>query len=234
MNRDMIINGETLIPDVSGSLFWPTRQTLIVADLHFEKGSRFASKGQLLPPYDTRATLAALENAVQTYRPKRIISLGDSIDDMNAAERIAADDVARIRYLTETQEWVWVAGNHDPSPPDLWGGVTVDELTDGPFVFRHQAINGNAPGEMSGHFHPKASISTRGRRVSARCFLEDGIRMILPSFGAYTGGLDVFDPAFTGLFSHQARVWLLGRGKLHRFEKNMLRRSKLTKKGRSP
>lgn len=220
---DMIINGESLIPDVSGALFWPSRKTLIVADLHFEKGSRFASKGNLLPPYDTRATLTALESVVQTYQPKRIISLGDSIDDMMAAERIAADDVARIRHLTEMQEWIWVAGNHDPAPPDLWGGTTVEEMTDGAFIFRHQAVSGNAPGELSGHFHPKARVSTRGRRLSARCFIEDGSRMILPSFGAYTGGLDVFDPAIASYFKKQARVWLLGKDKVHCFKKDMLK-----------
>lgn len=220
----MIINGEDLVPDISGALHWPSRETLIVADLHFEKGSRFASRGQLLPPYDTRATLAALEQAVQTYQPKRIISLGDSIDDMAAAERINADDVTKIRHFTASVEWVWVAGNHDPAPPDLWGGETVEELTDGPFLFRHQAMPGDAPGEISGHFHPKASVSTRGRRLSARCFVEDGRRLILPSFGAYTGGLDVFDKALSGLFTRQARVWLLGKDRVHCVTRSALKR----------
>lgn len=221
---EMIINGEVLVPDVSGALFWPSRKTLIVADLHFEKGSRYASKGHLLPPYDTRATLTALEAVVQTRQPERIISLGDSIDDMKAAERIADDDLSRIRTLTSSRDWIWVAGNHDPAPPDLWGGSTVEELTDGAFVFRHEAINGPAPGELSGHYHPKASVSTRGRRLTARCFVEDGSRMILPSFGAYTGGLDVFDPAITMYFKHQARVWLLGKDKVHCFSKLSLKR----------
>jgi len=224
MTPEMVINGETLIPDISGALYWPARNTLIVADLHFEKGSRYASRGQLLPPYDTRATLTSLTKAIQAHQPNRIISLGDSIDDMKAAERIAKDDVIRIRQLTEKQEWIWVAGNHDPAPPDLWGGVTVDELTEGPLIFRHQAINGQAPGELSGHYHPKASVPTRGRRLSARCFLEDGNRMILPSFGAYTGGLDVFDPAIACHFTKQARVWLLGKDKVHCFTKAALKR----------
>jgi len=224
MTAEILLNGETLTPDISGALFWPARQTLIVADLHFEKGSRFASKGHLLPPYDTRATLTALEQAIRQYKPVRIVSLGDSIDDMKANDRIAEDDVERIRMLTSQQDWVWVAGNHDPAPPDLWGGETVDELTDGPFVFRHQAVSGKAPGELSGHFHPKASISARGRRLSARCFIEDGKRMILPSFGAYTGGLDVFDPAIAGYFDKRARVWLLGKDKVHCFAKTTLQR----------
>lgn len=222
----MVLNGETLVPDVSGALYWPARKTLIVADLHFEKGSRFASRGQLLPPYDTRATLAALNRAIAVRKPQRIISLGDSIDDMQAAERIDAGDVAAIRRLTDAVDWVWVAGNHDPAPPAHWGGETVDEMTDGPFLFRHQAVSGDAPGEISGHYHPKASVSARGRRLSARCFLEDGRRLILPSFGAYTGGLDVFDPAFDGMFKPTRRVWLLGRDRLHCFEQAALRRKR--------
>lgn len=205
------VNGQALQPLVSGALWWPSRATLIVADLHFEKGSSFAARGQFLPPYDTSATLQKLEILVEQFRPKALIALGDSFHDRAAAERVSQQDQARIGRLTAELDWLWIAGNHDPEPPADWGGRVAAEATIDGLVFRHEAEPERPDGEVSGHFHPKAGVRVRGRRVSARCFVSDGRRLILPSFGAYTGGLDVLNPAVSRLFPKGFTAHLLGR-----------------------
>lgn len=215
---EIFLNGATLIPDHSGAAFWDARQTLIVADLHFEKGTAFAMRGALLPPYDTRATLNSLADAISRFSPKRVICLGDSFHDLEAASRMGDEDRAALATLVSRAEWVWVAGNHDPTPPSELGGRVVEELTDGPLLFRHEADpRFDSAGEVSGHFHPKASISTRARRHRGPCFTSDGRRLILPSFGAYTGGLSVTDPAIKALFPKGFDLWLLGKKKAHFF-----------------
>ncbi len=212
----LIVNGATLRPDPAGALLWPDRRIAVFADLHLEKGSSFTRRGLLLPPYDSRATLAALEAVLARHEIDHVICLGDSFHDTEAAARLSDAEVATIRRLTSTHRWTWIAGNHDPDPPAILGGQIADELTLGPLVFRHQAlVPGPAPGEISGHFHPKATVATRARRLTARCFVTDGHRAILPSFGAYTGGLDVLDPAVAGHFRRAFTVHMLGREKIH-------------------
>lgn len=221
----MTVNGVELIADVSGVLWWPARQTLVVADLHLEKGSGLAAKGALLPPYDTAATLARLASAIDRLDPHRVICLGDSFHDGGAAARLSAGDAGTIARLTGARDWIWITGNHDPDPPAEWGGRVLDELVDGALVFRHEARPGSV-GELSGHFHPKASVSTRARRITARCFVGDGDRLILPAFGAYTGGLDVLDPAISDLLHRGFHVHLLGRSRLYSLpRKGLARRS---------
>ena len=214
------LNGTDLVPDLSGALFWRDRNTLIVADLHFEKGSALASRGQLLPPYDTRTTLKRLTEVLRRTKAERVISLGDSFHDGDAGARLTAQDRAALVDITDGVDWVWVSGNHDPDPPADLGGAIVAELTDGPLLFRHEATDRPAAGEISGHFHPKATVKTRMRRVSARCFVSDGRRIILPSFGAFTGGLNVRDPAIDRHFPQGYNIWLLGRTGVHRFPKS--------------
>ncbi|WP_119168095.1 ligase-associated DNA damage response endonuclease PdeM [Algihabitans albus] len=205
------VNGQSLQPLVSGALWWPSQATLIVADLHFEKGSSFAARGQFLPPYDTSTTLEKLEILVEKFCPNALIALGDSFHDRAAAERISQQDQARIRRLAAKLDWLWIAGNHDPDPPADWGGQVAVETTVGGLVFRHEALADRPDGELSGHFHPKACVQVRGKRVSARCFVSDGRRLILPSFGTYTGGLDVLDPAVSDLFPNSFTAHLLGK-----------------------
>jgi DNA ligase-associated metallophosphoesterase len=219
----LTVNGAALTPDPSGALIWPARRLLVVADLHLEKGSSFAASGRLLPPYDSRATLAALDRVIETHRPDHVVCLGDSFHDTEAAARLSDAEVATIHRLTAAHRWTWIAGNHDPDPPSMLGGETADTLTLGPLTFRHQAVPDRpAPGELSGHFHPKATVATRGRRITARCFVTDGRRAILPSFGAYTGGLDVLDPAIAGLFRRAFTVHMLGRERIHAVERRKL------------
>jgi len=202
--------GQSMVPDFSGALFWPAAATLIVADLHLEKGSHFAGRGSPLPPYDTRATLARLADTLRRMRPSRVVCLGDSFHDGAAARRLDPIDRDALASMAAGHEWLWVAGNHDPKPAAL-GGRIVDEVAIGPLVFRHQAEPGPITGEISGHFHPKAGLRARGRRLTGRCFVGDGRRLILPAFGAYAGGLDVLDPGISGLFPDGFEVHLIGR-----------------------
>ncbi|MFV3127944.1 ligase-associated DNA damage response endonuclease PdeM [Niveispirillum sp. KHB5.9] len=214
---DILLNGATLKADPAGALFWPTRGWLLVADLHLEKGSAFARHGQFLPPYDTAATLARLEALCAAWKPTRVICLGDSFHDRDAAGRVSDADGRHIAALTAAHDWVWIAGNHDPAPPPGWGGTVVpDELREGPLVLRHEAATSptQAAGEISGHYHPKAATVVRGKWISARCFAGDGRRMILPAFGAYAGGLNVLDPAISGLLHRPFQAWMLGTGRL--------------------
>lgn len=214
---DILLNSASLKADPAGALFWPTRGWLLVADLHLEKGSAFARLGQFLPPYDTAATLSRLEELCRHWRPTRVVCLGDSFHDRDAAARVSDADGRRIAALTAAHDWVWIAGNHDPAPPPGWGGTVVaEELREGPLVLRHEAVSDRmaAAGEISGHYHPKAAAVVRGRRISARCFAGDGQRMILPAFGAYAGGLNVLDPAISGLLHRPFQAWMLGTGRL--------------------
>ncbi len=216
------VNGMTLLADGLGAAVEPVSGTLVVADLHLEKGSGLARRGLLLPPYDTRATLAALALLVERWQPRRVVALGDSFHDGGAGERIAGADLDDLSLLMRNREWIWVRGNHDPEPPARCGGDVADEVRFGALVLRHQPA-GDSGGEVCGHFHPKASVRLRaGRLVSGRCFVGDGRRLVLPSFGAYTGGLDVLDPALSRLFRDGFSVVLIGRNRLYRLTSTRL------------
>jgi DNA ligase-associated metallophosphoesterase len=212
---------------MAGALFWPEEATLIVADLHLEKGSSFARRGtpQFVPPYDTRATIDRLEGLLRLHRPRRVICLGDSVHDGGAAERMDCEDARRIGAMTASCDWIWIAGNHDPEPPAGWGGGVLREVAIGDVILRHQA-RGAAPEtgayEISGHFHPTAAVATRAARVSGRCFASDGRRLLLPAFGAYAGGLNVLDPAIAGLFDAAFSVVLLGKRRMFAFSNTRL------------
>jgi DNA ligase-associated metallophosphoesterase len=208
--------GERLMLDPAGALFWPARRLLAVADLHLEKGSAAATRGNLLPPWDTRVTLDRLAALLRRYTPEIVVALGDSFHDTGGAARLLAHDLARLRAMTDSVRFVWVLGNHDPAGPDGVGGETVAEWVDGPLTFHHEAARG-AAGEISGHFHPKAQVPARGAVVSRPCFVADGRRLLMPAFGAYTGGLDVRDTAIAGLFPRGGRIFLLGRERLFSF-----------------
>ena len=216
------LNGADLLADLSGALIWPARRLLAVADLHLEKGSGFAARGQLLPPYDTAQTLARLADTIERHEPETVICLGDSFHDGRAAQRLGRADGERLAGLIRGRRWIWIAGNHDPAPPADFGGTVRAELILGPLLFRHIAAAAPSPGEVSGHFHPKAAFSWRGRRVGGRCFIGDERRLILPAFGAYAGGLDIRDPAIAGLFGGRARIHILGQRRLHSFAAGQL------------
>jgi len=222
----LTLAGTPLQLDLAGAVIDPATRTLTVADLHLEKGSAFAAGGRLLPPYDTAATLAALQRLTRHYRPRTVICLGDSFHDGGGPDRLAARDRTLLARLVGEHDWIWVAGNHDPALPESLGGRHVAEWRSDGLVYRHDGSDadeaGTPAGEISGHFHPRASVSTRGRRVTTRCFVSDGRRLILPAFGAYTGGLNALDPAITGLLRANFRAFLLGRERLFRFNRSQL------------
>jgi len=220
----LTLAGTPVLADHSGAVLLAGERTLVVADLHFEKGSAFAARGDAwLPPYDTGATLTRLERVCRRYRPRRVVCLGDSFHDLGGPGRMAPRDLARLRRLVQRHEWVWVAGNHDPAPPPELGGTTVAALDIGPLILRHEAADGVLPsGEVSGHFHPKAAVRTRGRRISGRCFVTDGRRLILPAFGAFAGGLNVLDPALALLLRPAFRVFVIGQQRLFAFQRHQL------------
>lgn len=207
--------GERLMLDPEGVLWWPARRLLAVADLHLEKGSSLAARGALLPPYDSRATLDRLIPLVRRYGPARIVALGDSFHDRHGSARLPGPEAERIAALAAATELVWVLGNHDPAPPGALPGVAVAEWREGPLAFRHEG--GGATPEICGHHHPKAWVPTRGKPVSRPCFVADSRRVMLPAFGAYTGGLDVREAAIASLFPRGARLFLKGRGRLYSF-----------------
>ncbi len=208
----MILNGVTVTLDPSGALYVPREGTLVAADLHFEKGSSYAAKGQPLPPYDTAATLRALAAVIERHRPTRVICLGDSFHDDGAGGRMNAADAATVRALTADRDWIWITGNHDPHPPeDLGGRIEREVMLDG-LRLQHEPRVRAAAGQIAGHLHPKASVRVRGRRIQRRCFASDGLRLILPSFGAYTGGLSVLDRAFAKLFPGPFHAHMISNG----------------------
>ena len=204
------VNGETLLLDAAGALYWPAERTLVFSDLHFEKGSAYARSGQMLPPYDTRETLARMEEQVARYAPARVIALGDSFHDRDAAHRLDGHERAILLRLGRSAEWIWIAGNHDPEPPDWLGGRVSDEVAIGGLVFRHEPSPARAAGEVCGHLHPCKSLTRRGRNLRRRCFVSDGSRLVMPAFGAYAGGLDVRDSAVRMLFGKSFLAYLLG------------------------
>jgi DNA ligase-associated metallophosphoesterase len=202
------INGEALLLDTSGAAFWPAQATLIFADLHLEKGSSYARGRQFLPPYDTHATLLRMLAAITRFNPKRIVALGDSFHDREAADRLPQEIRALLAALKA--EFVWIAGNHDPEPPSWLGGTVTGEWSAGGLTFRHEPSQACQPGEIAGHLHPVAKVAKWSRGVRRRCFAADGGRMILPSFGAYTGGLGVGEDAIAGLFGARFHAYMLG------------------------
>lgn len=207
-----------------GALWWPARRLLAVADLHLEKGSSYAvAARKLLPRHDTRQTLAALAVLIDAWQPATVVCLGDSFHDRAAVERLGDAERAEIGRLTARTRFVWIAGNHDPAPPPAGWGEVAEEIADGPLVFRHEARFGPVQGEISGHFHPVAALTVRGRGFRRRCFLTDGRRLILPAFGAYAGGLNARDPAIAQLFPDDYDALLVGRDAVRRLSWRQLR-----------
>ncbi len=266
----IILGDVELVPDISGALYVPDYETLIIADLHLEQGSSLARRGIHVPPYDTAITLKLLENVVSTANPKRLIFLGDSFHDGEGETRLDESHAVTLRRLTNTYETIWICGNHDPEPPQAIGGRGVDFLSLGPLTLRHepslpspssQSGEGGSPlgetggelgvrllssshpirrkgatfptsrrrkeatFEIAGHLHPGCGLNQRGRRLYGKCFVGDGKRLIMPAFGAYTGGLAITSKAFAGLFNEPAtQAWMIGQNAIHRFPLSRIQR----------
>ncbi|MGA0546468.1 ligase-associated DNA damage response endonuclease PdeM [Brevundimonas sp. VNH65] len=217
------VAGEACVLRCSGALLVPAHELLIVADLHLEKGSAFAVRGQMLPPYDTAATLMRLEDEIAALNPARVVLLGDSFHDRAAVPRLSGDDRDRLERMAFGRDWIWVEGNHDKAALETDGldlpGRVVGDMAVGALRLTHEPGPGHshetAQGEVAGHLHPAARVAAHGRGVRRPCFVTDGNRILLPAFGAFTGGLNVRDPAIAGLFPAPPLLGVLGRDKVH-------------------
>jgi DNA ligase-associated metallophosphoesterase len=212
-------SGHELMALPQGALFWGARRALLVADLHFEKASWFARLGQMLPPYDTMATLADLTLLVASTGAEEIWCLGDSFHDAQGCERLPAPALDMLLALTSTTRWTWIVGNHDPIAglETVCGGRVVEEAEVDGLLLRHQAQAGEARPELSGHYHPKFRISRRGRLVSRRCFVMTERKLVLPAFGSLTGGLDADHPEILRAVGPNAEALVPAAGRLLRF-----------------
>lgn len=201
--RTLRLGGDTFVADQSGALYWPAGRTLIVADLHLEKGSAFAVRGAMLPPYDSRETLGKLALAIARHAPERVLALGDSLHDTGGAARLGEDELGLLHRLQAGRSWIWLLGNHDPEIGPRLGGQVETEIALGPFTCRHIPSCEGATLELAGHFHPVARVALGATVVRRRCFAWDAstARLVLPAFGALTGGLNVLDEAMGGIFS---------------------------------
>lgn len=208
------LGGQIVVALPEGALWIEAARALVVSDLHLEKGSSFARNGQMLPPYDTSATLSRVAAVMERTAPDIVVSLGDSFHDGGGPARMHAQDRDLLRALTERCDWVWIEGNHDSRCAETLGGVARETLMLGALTLRH-APRANAPGEIAGHLHPCARVSGRGRSVRRRCFAYDGERLVMPAFGAFAGGLNICDAAFAPLFPGGAMAFVLGKDRVH-------------------
>jgi uncharacterized protein len=222
--QPITVAGKLFEGDTSGALYWPGEATLVVSDLHLEKGSSRALRGRLIPPYDTRETLTKLAEAIDRFEPQRVIGLGDSLHDVGAADRMSADDLAILHMLQENRTWIWVTGNHDPDVAPRLGGKVVGEVTIDGITFRHEPRPGRVTHEIAGHLHPAAKITRLSHTLRRPCFIGNGRRLILPAFGAYTGGLNVLDAAFEPIFANDGMsVWMMGQDGIYPIATRLLR-----------
>ncbi len=199
----------------SGALWLAAERLLIVADLHLEKGSAYAARGQMLPPYDTRETLARLTAEAARLRPRAIVLLGDTLHDKRAEARLAAEDARALSALAAVAELVWIVGNHDADGPKRLPGRSVAAWSAAGLTLVHEPAAAPRHGEVAGHLHPCAKVKARTGAVRRRCFVTDGERLVMPAFGAFAGGLNVRDPAFAGLFARPPLAVALGARRAH-------------------
>ncbi len=211
----LTLAGESVVCRPSGALWIEAARMLVVADLHLEKGSWFAARGQMLPPYDSADTLRRLAEEVRALDPVALVLLGDSFHDRGGEDRLAAADIETLGALGRGRRLIWVTGNHDPLGPRRLPGVAAAELTLGGLRLTHEPQASPAPGEVAGHLHPCARVKAAGASVRRRCFVTDGERLILPAFGALAGGLNIRDAAFRALLRPRPLAAVLGIGRIH-------------------
>ncbi|WP_034884100.1 uncharacterized protein M728_000177 [Ensifer sp. WSM1721] len=210
------INGVTAVCDPLGGLFLPESSTLVVSDLHLEKGSAFARRGMMLPPYDTLATLRILEAIIARHNPATVISLGDNFHDRRGSAVMPETFRQMISAMARGRDWIWINGNHDPDGACGLPGTSMDELCHAGLVFRHQPSSVDGVGEIAGHLHPSATVRRRERSIRRACFATDGKRLLMPAFGVTTGGLDLRHRAMSGLFERERLVaHMLGRDRIY-------------------
>jgi len=209
--------------DNSGALVLPALSLVAFADLHFEKGSAFAKRGALLPPYDSATTLDRMDAVLACYQPDTVVCLGDSFHDAGGSARMVPFIAARLRQLADQRDWIWIQGNHDPDIPDDTAGRAFDSLEQYNLLFLHELKETVTTPQITGHFHPKVRIKAGPRRITRPCFIGDDKRLILPSFGAYTGGLNIMHPAIANLFPGPFTAWMISKGSIYAFPSEITR-----------
>ncbi len=210
------ICGTAFQAHVSGALYWPAEHALIVADLHLEKASAYAERGVMLPPYDSRDTLMRLAEVVDHYQARTVIALGDSFHDPAGADRLNPEDRETLTILQEGVEWIWIAGNHDPEISSDVGGTVRNHIRLGGVDLRHVPNPTSVTHEIAGHLHPAAKLALHGYTLRRPCFVGNGLRLVLPAFGSFTGGLNVLDDAFEPIFGNDGfAVWMMGQEGLY-------------------
>ena len=211
----MTVSGAAVTFRASGALWIEAEAMLVVADLHLEKGSAYAARGQMLPPYDTHDTLRRLTAEIAATGPAAVVLLGDTFHDRASEDRLATEDAEQLRTLAGLTRLIWVIGNHDADGPSALPGEVADELTVAGLLLRHEPQAGLQPGEVAGHLHPCARVTASRGSVRRRCFVTDGERLVVPAFGAYAGGLNIRDQAFSGLFARDPLCGALGGTRVH-------------------
>lgn len=189
-----------------GGLFHAPTRSLLFADLHLEKASSYARRGQMLPPYDSIETLRRVLALVERTEAEAVYCLGDSFHDRKGTERLADEALGLLALLTARTRWTWIVGNHDQAIADPLGGHIVGEADLAGLVLRHEADRDDPRPEISGHYHPRYMVTLRGRRVSRPCFVAGETKLILPSFGVLTGGMDAADPVILRTVGAGARA----------------------------
>lgn len=210
------ICGTAFQAHVSGALYWPAEEALIVADLHLEKASAYAERGVMLPPYDSRDTLMRLAEVVDHYQARTVIALGDSFHDQAGADRLNPEDRETLAMLQDDVEWIWITGNHDPEISEDVGGHVLERIRLGGVNLCHTPSPASVTHEIAGHLHPAAKLSLHGYTLRRPCFVGNGLRLVLPAFGSFTGGLNILDEAFEPLFGNDGiSVWMMGQEGLY-------------------
>ncbi len=210
------LSGRPFVADASGALWCAAARLLVVSDLHLEKGSSLAARRMLLPPYDTAQTLATLAAVIARYRPRAVISLGDSFHDRAGPTRLAAADLAVLRSLQAGRDWIWIAGNHDPALDGTLPGQCCAEIVEGTIRFAHEPTAAPTGAEIAGHLHPCVTVVARGGSLRRKAFVSCETRIVMPAFGAFTGGLDIRAPAIRSLFPGRMSVFALGQQRAYR------------------
>ena len=207
---EFMFHGERLQALEHGALYWPRKQLLAIADLHLGKSARLARTGRsLLPPYELIETLDRLATEVDEVQPRVLVCLGDSFDDNIAARELGAQAERKLETILRGRRCVWISGNHDPRAR-RFDGLHASEYMVPPLSFRHVASS-EGRGEVTGHFHPKIAIKTKAGSFIRPCFLLDDLRLILPAYGTYTGGLHCDQPPLSELLATGATAIALGR-----------------------
>lgn len=223
-----LFTGQELLLGASRALYWPAEQALLIADLHLEKASFFARHGQMLPPYDSRETLERVAQLIRETGARRVFCLGDNFHDDAGVERLEPHAAGMLDALTRATDWVWITGNHDANLSGVCGGTPVEELAVSGLILRHRAIPGESGAEVSGHFHPRLRLTVKGRSIVRPCAVlaspapgaaQSTEKLVLPAFGALTGGMDAADPAIRDAMQPAENIDALvaARGRIARF-----------------